>query len=129
MTEIKANLRYLRISPRKTRIVADLVRGKSVRESLASLKFVDKKSAPVISKLIKSAYSNAKNNLKKEINDTDLYIKRISVDEGPTLKRYMPRARGSAYVIRKRTSHVAIVLEEGKKISSKANQPRAKKIK
>ncbi|MEK7575508.1 MAG: 50S ribosomal protein L22 [Patescibacteria group bacterium] len=116
MTETKANLRYLRISPRKTRLVADLVRGKSVKESLARLKFADKKSAPVISKLIKSAYSNAKNNFKKEISDADLYIKKISVDEGPTLKRYMPRARGTAYMIRKRTSHISVVLEEQPKI-------------
>lgn len=115
MPEIIAKLRYLRISPRKVRLVADLIRGKSVRDALSHLRFSEKKTSPVISKLLRSAISNAKNNLKIESNDTGLYIKKISVDEGPTLKRIMPRAMGRADIIKKRTSHITVVLEERQK--------------
>lgn len=111
MADITAKLNYFRTSPRKVRLVADLVRGKNLTQALSQLQFTEKKSAGAISKLIKSAISNAKHNFK--INDREkLYIKKITVDEGPTLKRFMPRARGSASPIRKRTSHITVVLSE-----------------
>lgn len=112
--EIAAKLNYCRMAPRKIRLVADLVRGKKVKEVLSQLKFFPKKAAPIIAKLLKSAISNAKNNPK--IKDKEnLYVKKITVDEGPTLKRSMPRAFGRASMIRKRTSHIKIILDEIKK--------------
>ena len=112
--EITAKLNYHRMTPRKIRLVADLVRGKQVKEALNQLKFSQKKAASIIAKLLRSAINNAKNNLK--IKDKEnLYIKKITVDEGPTLKRSMPRAFGRASMIRKRTSHIKIILDEIKK--------------
>lgn len=107
--EITAKLRYYRVSPRKVRLAADLIRGKKVPEAMIQLKFLKNKSAPIIAKLLRSAVSNAKNNFKIK-EEKNLYIKKIAVDEGPTLKRYMPRARGRATMIRKRTSHITLVL-------------------
>lgn len=111
--EITAELRYHRIAPRKIRLVADLVRGKMVKEAISQLRFSKKKGAALITKLLKSAVSNAKNNFKIKEED-HLYIKRIFIDEGPTLKRYQPRARGRSAMIRKRTSHLTVILEEKK---------------
>lgn len=110
MVEAKAHLRYLRIAPRKVRLVVDYIRGKSLKEAERGLAFLNKKSALPISKLLASAKANAKNNLK--MNDENLYIKEIKVDQGPVFKRYMPRAQGRATMIRKKTSHVSIVLAE-----------------
>lgn len=107
--EITAKLNYYRMSPRKVRLAAGLIRGKKVKEVLVQLAFTSKRSAPDMAKLLKSAISNAKNNFKIK-DEQNLYIKKIKVDEGPTLKRYMPRARGRAAMIRKRTSHVTVVL-------------------
>jgi len=108
---MKAKLSHLRISPRKVRLVADLVRGKSVSQALGLLSFTRKKAADPVQKLLKSAVANAAEN--DGIRDVDsLVIDRITVDEGPTLKRYMPRARGRATPIRKRTSHIQISLRE-----------------
>lgn len=112
--EIVAKLNYHRIAPRKIGLVAGLMRGKRADDALIQLKFSPKKGALVIAKLLKSAISNAKNNFK--IKDSEnLYIKKVTIDEGPTLKRHMPRAFGRTSIIRKRTSHVTIVLEERKK--------------
>ena len=110
--EITAKLNYYRMTPRKIRLVADLVRGKKAKEALSQLKFSSKKAAPIIAKLLKSAISNAKNNLKIKKDEENLYVKKITVDEGPTLKRSMPRAFGRASMIRKRTSHINIILSE-----------------
>jgi|SRR5271168_3227948 len=112
---MKASLNTYRQSPRKVRIVADLIRGKSVDKAFAALKFADKRAAPVLEKLLKSATDNAKNN--DNLDRADLIVKEISVNEGPTFKRIMPRARGSAYRINKRTSHIDVVLsaKESKK--------------
>jgi large subunit ribosomal protein L22 len=108
---MKAKLSHLRISPRKVRLVVDLVRGKSVSQAFALLSFTRKKAADPVQKLLKSAVANAAEN--DGIRDVDnLVIDRITVDEGPTLKRYMPRARGRATPIRKRTSHIQISLRE-----------------
>ena len=108
---MKASATHIRISPRKVRMVVDTVRGKSVSQALSILGFTRKKAALPVQKLLKSAVANAVEN--GGISDVDaLVIDRIMVDEGPTLKRYMPRARGRATPIRKRTSHIRIVLRE-----------------
>ena len=108
---MKASATHIRISPRKVRTVVDTVRGKSVSQALSILAFTRKKAALPVQKLLKSALANAAEN--DGISDVDtLVIDRIMVDEGPTLKRYMPRARGRATPIRKRTSHIRIILRE-----------------
>jgi large subunit ribosomal protein L22 len=108
---MKASATHIRISPRKVRMVVDTVRGKSVSQALSILGFTRKKAALPVQKLLKSAVANAVEN--GGISDVDaLFIDRIMVDEGPTLKRYMPRARGRATPIRKRTSHIRIMLRE-----------------
>jgi len=119
--EVKAKVKFIKISPRKVRLVASLVRGLNVNKALDQLNFVKKQAAKPISKLINSAISNAENNFELEKNN--LFIKKITVDEGPTLHRWMPRARGRATPIRKRSSHINLVLaelvESGKKESKK----------
>ena len=106
--EAKAKLMGVRLSPQKAKLVVDLVRGKSVSEALDILAFTNKSSAPVVAKLIKSAAANAVNNQK--MDEASLYIKEIWVGPGKTLKRFMPRAKGSASRILKRTSHINVVV-------------------
>jgi large subunit ribosomal protein L22 len=109
---MKASATHIRISPRKVRMVVDTVRGKSVSQALNILEFTRKKAAVPVQKLLKSAVANAAEN--DGISDVDtLVIEHIMVDEGPTLKRFMPRARGRATPIRKRTSHIRIRLRVG----------------
>jgi large subunit ribosomal protein L22 len=108
--EVKARLRFARISPRKARLVADLVRGKRSEEALNILSFTKKASARILIKLLKSAIANATQ--KKTIDIDRLYVKQIMVDQGPTMKRFQPRALGRATTIRKRTSHINITLDE-----------------
>lgn len=110
MVEVSAKLRYARIAPRKMRLLADLVRGSDLREAEKQLDFSDKKGSRPLLKLLKSAESNAKNNFKMESDN--LYIKEIKVDGGPVLKRWMPRARGRATMIRRRSSHISVILSE-----------------
>lgn len=114
--EIKANLNYLRIAPRKVRIVADLVRNMDVKEAETQLKFMPKRAALPLLKLLNSAIANAKNNfnLEKDV----LYIKQILVNQGPPFKRWRAGSRGRALPIMKRTSHMSLVLDvkEGIKI-------------
>jgi large subunit ribosomal protein L22 len=110
MPQIKANLNYYRVSPRKVRLVASLVKRLPAEDAIKQLTFSRKRASPAILKLLKSAVSNAKNNF--HLEPSRLYIKEIRVDEGPVYKRYMPRARGRATIIRKRTSHIALVLDE-----------------
>ena len=112
MTEIKANLKYLRVSPRKVRLVADLMRGKSATEAETVLRFLKKRASPHLHKLLKSAIANAKHNF--NVEKENLTIKSIRVDQGPTLKRFMPRARGIAAGIKKRSSHISLILEQKK---------------
>lgn len=121
--EVKAKLKSLRMSPRKVRLAADLVRGKKVKAALDQLAFSSKWSAKPISKLIQSAIANAKNNL--ALSEDNLYIKEISVDGGATLKRWMPRAQGRATPLKKRTSHVNVVLAEIKPSQLKAEKSAA----
>ena len=108
--EAKATLKFARISSRKVKIVADLIRGKDVDEALAIMKFTPKASSEVLEKLLKSAIANAENN--HGMKHEKLYVAEIFANQGPTLKRIRPAAKGSAVRIRKRTSHITIVLKE-----------------
>lgn len=108
--EAKAALKFARISSRKVKIVADLIRGKNVDEALAIVKFTPKASSEIIEKLLKSAIANAENN--HNMKQNNLYVAEIYANQGPTLKRIRPAAKGSAVRIRKRTSHITIVLRE-----------------
>ncbi|KKQ83256.1 MAG: 50S ribosomal protein L22 [Parcubacteria group bacterium GW2011_GWB1_38_8] len=109
MNEAKAVLKNYRQSPRKVRLVADIVRGKNIAEALTMLSFIPKRSALPLQKLLASALANA-GSVPKE----NLIVKEIKVDSGPTLFRRRPRSRGSSNPIKKRTSHVSIVLGESK---------------
>ena len=108
--EAKAVLKYARISSRKVKIVADLIRGKNVDEALAIVKFTPKAASEIVEKLLKSAIANAENNHGMKSNN--LYVAEIYANQGPTLRRIRPAAKGSAVRIRKRTSHITIVLKE-----------------
>ena len=108
--EARATLKYARISSRKVKIVADLIRGKNVDEALAILKFAPKASSEILEKLLKSAIANAENN--HFMNRSNLVISEVYANQGPTLKRIRPAAKGSAVRIRKRTSHITIVVRE-----------------
>jgi len=108
--KITASLNKFRMSPRKVRLVVDLVRGMDVGKAQAQLQFFGKKASKPVLKLLNSAVANAKNNFK--LNETNLYISEIFVDEGPTLKRWRARAMGRSAPIKKRTSNVRIGLEE-----------------
>lgn len=110
VVEAKATLRFARISSRKVKIVADLIRGKKVDEALAIVKFTPKASSKTIEKLLLSAIANAENN--HGMNRGNLIVSEIYANQGPTLKRIRPAAKGSAVRIRKRTSHITIVLKE-----------------
>jgi len=110
--EAKAVAKYIRISPRKVRQVVDLVRGKKVGEALAILKFTPKVAAEAVEKVVKSAVANAEHNYEMDVDS--LYVAKIYVDQGPTLKRFKPRAMGRADQIRKRTSHITVVVSEKK---------------
>ncbi|WP_045169210.1 50S ribosomal protein L22 [Caldicellulosiruptor morganii] len=105
-----ATLRYAMISPRKVRIVIDLIRNKPVQEALNILKFIPKRGARFVEKVLKSAIANAENN--HNMNVEKLYIAEIYANGGPMLKRIRPRAQGRAFLIRKRTSHITVVLKE-----------------
>lgn len=120
--EVKAILRYLKISPTKVRIVANVVKGFNVDDALDQLRYINKKAAIPLAKLIKSAIANAEHNF--SLDRSKLYIKNIIVNEGPMLKRWMPRAFGRATLKRKRTSHIEIILQE-----EKSDKSTAKKIK
>lgn len=104
---MKAVLKNYRQSPRKVRLVADLVRGKKVKDALNSLQFVDKRASEPFAKLIRSAAANAAGQGK---NGNEMKITKVTVDKGPTLKRFKPRARGSASRINKRNSHIVVEL-------------------
>lgn len=112
--EIKAKLRYLRLAPRKVRMVLDVIRGLKIKEAEAQLLLSSKKAAKPVLKLLHSAVANALNNY--SLNKDDLYIKKIEAQDGPTLYRWTPRAFGRATPIRKRSSHLAIILETKKEI-------------
>ncbi len=108
--EVKAKAKDIRISPRKVRLVVDLVRGKRVDQALDQLRFLPKKASHPVAKVIDSAIANAFNNY--DLKKDNLYIREIRVDEGRTLRRWTPRAYGRATPIRKRTSHIVLTLGE-----------------
>jgi len=108
--ETKAVAKYIRISPQKTRLVADVVRGMDVETAITTLRFMPKKAARILRKVIESAVANAD---QMETIDVDsLYVKTIMIDGGPSLKRFRPRAMGRATRIIKRTSHITVVVDE-----------------
>ncbi len=108
--EAKAIARYIRIAPRKVRIVIDLIRGKQIGEALAILKYTPKVASEVVEKVLKSAVANAEHNFNMDVDK--LYVAEAYVDQGPTLKRIHPRSRGQAFSILKRSSHVTVVVKE-----------------
>lgn len=119
--EIKANAKHVKMSPRKVRLVVDAIRGLGVEKAEDQLRFIKKLATKPVAKLIKSAIANAENNF--ELEKSNLYIKEIRVDDGPTAHRWMPRAYGRATPIRKRTSHISLILAEikdsGNKVAKK----------
>lgn len=109
---VSATAKYIRIAPRKARLMVDLIRGRSVRDAKAILALTPRSAAPVVGKVLASAVANAENN--DNLSLDDLYVAKAYVDEGPTLKRFRPRAMGRASRIRKRTSHITVCVEERK---------------
>ncbi len=107
--EVKAFARYVHVSPRKLRLVADMVRKTGVDQALEQLRFSSKKAALPLTKAINSAIANAVHNF--NLNRDNLYIKSVTIDGGPVFKRYAPRAQGRAFIERKRTSHINVTLE------------------
>jgi large subunit ribosomal protein L22 len=105
---MQATAKFLRIAPRKARLVADAVRGKSIPEAVTILQFTNKAAAKIVSDVVRSAAANAEHNM--DADPDELFVREIKVDEGPTIKRYRPRAMGRATMIRKRTSHITVRL-------------------
>ena len=110
--ESRAVAKYVRISPRKVRLVMDQVRGKRVDDALGMLSFTPQKGGKILKKLINSAVANAEQN--SDVDVDKLYIEKIYADEGPTMKRFRPRAMGRASRILKRSSHLTVILNEKK---------------
>lgn len=108
--EIRAQAKYVRISPQKARIVTRAIKDKSVGEALAALQFIPKKAARLVRRVVESAVANAAQ--RPQIDVDSLYIKKIYVDGGPSWKRFMPRAMGRVNRIIKRTSHITVILDE-----------------
>jgi large subunit ribosomal protein L22 len=105
---VKAKAKYVRITPRKARLVADEVRGKSYPEAVSLLRFTNKRAAKIIGDVVQSAAANAEHN--EDVDPDELFIRELRVDDGPTIKRYRARAMGRATMIRKRTSHISVEL-------------------
>ena len=105
-----ATVKYVRVAPRKAKIVVDLIRGKNVDEALAILQYTPKAASPLVMKVLNSAIANAVNN--QELNRQNLYVAEVYANPGPTLKRYVARSRGSASPMLKRTSHISVVLDQ-----------------
>lgn len=124
---VTAKLNNLRIAPRKVRLVADLIRRKSAEEAQTILRFAVKRGSPIILKLLRQAIANAKNNF--QLEEADLYILKLTVDEGPKLKRWRARARGSAAPIQKKTCHITLILDSNKPISKVGKGQELKKEK
>ncbi|MFC6169663.1 50S ribosomal protein L22 [Loigolactobacillus jiayinensis] len=110
ITSARAVAKTVRIAARKARLVMDLIRGKNVAEAIAILKFTPNGAAPIIAKVLNSAIANAENNF--DLDAENLVVSEAFVNEGPTLKRFRPRAKGSASPINKRTSHITVVVSE-----------------
>ena len=108
--EVRSTAKFVRIAPRKVRIVADLIRGKSVADALAILKFTPKRGAVLLNKVLNSAIATADNNF--DMDSDKLVVSKCFVDQGPTLKRIHPRSRGQAFSILKHTSHITVIVSE-----------------
>lgn len=108
--EARAIARYVRITPRKARQLVDLIRGKGVDEALGILRFTPKAASGIVEKVLRSAIANAENNY--NMNKANLYVATAYVDQGPSLKRVLPKARGTANIIRKRSSHITVEVKE-----------------
>lgn len=108
--EAIAKAKFMRITPRKARLVVDMIRGKKVDQALAILNFTPRAASKIVTNLLKSAVANASQ--KEGVDINNLMVKSICVDQGPSMKRFMPRAMGRASQIKKRTSHITVVLEE-----------------
>ena len=117
--EAKASLRYLRITPRKVRVVADLIRGKKVAAALAQLAYVEKRAALPVAKLLRSAVANADQATKGQLDVDQLFVKELQVGQGPSLRRFMPRAMGRAFKVLKKTSHIFVVVGDEAPASKK----------
>ncbi len=122
--EVKANLKYLRIAPRKVRLLADLIRGKKIERARTLLKFSLKRGSQPLIKLLEGAIANARHNF--QLEEKGLWISEIKVDEGPKLKRWRARARGRAAEIQKKTCHVSLILSGEEK--RRAAEPEKKKV-
>ncbi|OBR68286.1 50S ribosomal protein L22 [Paenibacillus oryzae] len=110
MPEAKAHANFVRIAPRKAQLVADLIRGKQVGEAIAILRHTPKAASPIIEKLLNSAIANAEHNYQLDVNK--LVVTQVFANQGPTMKRFRPRAMGRASRINKRTSHITLVVSE-----------------
>ena len=108
--ESKAKLKYARVAPRKVRRVTDLIKGKKAGDAMINLQFLSHKGSSIVSKILKSAMANAEQ--KKVADPESMKVSRVLVDQGPTMKRMTPRSMGRADIIRKRTCHITLVLEE-----------------
>lgn len=108
--QVKASLNFARIGCQKARLVADVVRGKNVNEAIRTLTFMKQKGAGLIKKLIESAVANAED--RKVIDVDNLFVKSITVDMGPAIKRFRPRAQGRAFMVKKKLSHINVILDE-----------------
>lgn len=108
--EARAIAKYIRISPRKVKVVLDLIRGKNVKEAENILRFTPKAASEIVAKVLKSAVANAENN--HEMNKDNLYVAETYANAGPVLKRFQPHAQGRAFRINKRTSHITVVVKE-----------------
>lgn len=123
--DVKAHLRNLRMSPRKVRLVVDMIRGKSVGPAVTQLQFLRRDAALPVLKLLKSAMANAEHNFK--LDASTLRVKSVTADGGATLKRFRPRAHGSAAPIRKRTTHINLILTDEPAVPSKRDLKKAAK--
>ena len=110
--EVKAQARFVRIAPLKARVVVDLIRGKNVEQAREVLRFTNKAAAEIVEKVLNSAVANAENAEENSVDRASLIVKEAVIGEGPTLKRFQPKARGSAGHIRKRTSHIRIIVSD-----------------
>ncbi|MFD0716730.1 50S ribosomal protein L22 [Paenibacillus sp. GCM10027626] len=110
MQQAKASVNHVRIAPRKAQLVVDLIRGKQVGEAIAILRHTPKSASPVVEKLLNSAIANAEHNFQLDVSK--LVVSQVYVNQGPTMKRFRPRAMGRASRINKRTSHITLVVSE-----------------
>jgi large subunit ribosomal protein L22 len=121
--EAKAKARFVRVTPQKARRVVDLIRGKQAGEAVAVLKFAPQAAGETVLKVVESAIANAREGAKRageRLDEADLYVSEVFVDEGPTLKRFRPRAQGRASQILKRTSHITVVVVERERTKGSA---------